>query len=154
MTTRTFPRRGLAGASPAALGWLTGSWLGKNGDDPVEEHWAPLRGDALMGMFRWVKDGKVFFYELFVIEKDGEHVFFRIKHFDPGLKGWEEKDEAAEFLLVHLEGREAAFLELHKPAPRWAVYRREGEDRLVSYFASPEADVTETGLFEYARVHV
>ncbi len=63
-----FPEKGLAGASPADLSWLTGSWLGKNGQDPVEEYWSPLGGNSLMGMFRWVKDGTVSFYELEAIE--------------------------------------------------------------------------------------
>jgi len=61
------------------------------------------------------------------------------------------RHEAHEFLLVRLEGEEAVFLELDKPDARWAFYRREGRDRLVSYFASEDASVTETGLFEYAR---
>ena len=74
----------------------------------------------------------------------------RIKHFDPGLAGWEEKDRAHEFVLVRLDGREALFLELDRPDPRWAVYRREGTDRLVSYFMRQNEPVTETGMFEYA----
>lgn len=144
-------RNGLKGASPADLGWLTGSWLGTNGDDPVEEHWSPPGGDTLVGMFRWVKGGKVFFYELNAIERDGEFVVLRIKHFHPRLVGWEEKDRAHEFLLVHSEGHEAAFLELHEPDARWAIYRREGDDRLLSYFTREDGAVTETGVFEYAR---
>jgi hypothetical protein len=98
-----------------------------------------------------VKHGAVFFYELNVIEREGTALFLRIKHFYPKLVGWEEKERAHEFVLVHLRGREAAFLERDVPEPRWAVYRREGEDRLVSYFARPGEAVTETGLFAYAR---
>lgn len=145
------PTKGLTGVTPADLAWLTGSWLGRNGEDPVEEHWSPLRGNTLMGMFRWVSDGKVRFYELTAIEQEGEFVFFRIKHFDPGLVGWEEKDRAHQFLLVRLQGTEALFLELERPDARWAVYRREGDDRLVSYFTRENEPVTETGMFEYAR---
>jgi len=78
-------------------------------------------------------------------------VFMRIKHFNPKLVGWEEKDRAHEFILVRLEGREAVFLELDKPAARWAVYRREAEDRLVSYFTREDEAVTETGIFVYMR---
>jgi len=147
----TFPTTRLAGVTPAHLGWLAGSWLGHNGPDPVEEHWSEPGGNTLVGMFRWVKDGKVFFYELGAMEQDGDGVVYRIKHFDPGLLGWEERNQSHEFVLVHLEGQEAAFLELGKPNPRWAVYRREGPDRLVSYFASENEPVTDTGLFEYVR---
>ena len=55
MSDEEFPSDALTGASPADLAWLSGSWLGRNGDDPVEEHWSPLGGGTLMGMFRWVK---------------------------------------------------------------------------------------------------
>lgn len=146
-----YPENGLAGVSPAELSWLTGTWLGQNGPDPVEEHWSPLRGNTLMGMFRWVTEGKVRFYELLAIEPEGACVFLRIKHFDPQLVGWEEKDSAHEFVLVQLQGQEAVFRELDKPNARWAVYRLEGPDRLVSYFTRENEPVTETGLFEYAH---
>jgi hypothetical protein len=32
------PTEGLRGATPAALAWMTGSWVGHNGPDRVEEH--------------------------------------------------------------------------------------------------------------------
>ena len=144
-----FPTIGLSGVSPAELSWLSGNWLGQNGQDPVEEHWSPLRGNTLMGMFRWVKDGKVRFYELLAVEQDGAFVFLRIKHFHPGLVGWEEKDRAHEFVLVQLKGQEAVFLELDKPNARWTVYRLEGRDRLVSYFTRENEPDTDTGMFEY-----
>ena len=147
----TLPRDPLAGASPAEIGWLAGTWLGSNGRDPVEEHWSPLRGNTLMGMFRWVTDGRVRFYELIVIEQERESVFMRIKHFDPGLVGWEERERAHEFVLVRLEGQEAVFRELGKSDARWAVYRLESPDRLLSYFAREDGTITETGLFGYAR---
>jgi hypothetical protein len=43
------------------------------------------------------------------------------------------------------------FLERDRPEPRWAIYWREGRDRLLSYFASEREPVTNTGMFEYAR---
>jgi len=146
-----FAKKALAGVSPAELSWLTGNWHGQNGQDPVEEHWSPLRGNTLMGMFRWVKNGKVQFYELIAIEQEEENVFMRIKHFDPKLVGWEDRDSAHEWLLVQLEGKEAVFLEFDKPDARWAIYRLESDDRLVSYFTREDGAVTETGTFEYAR---
>lgn len=148
---RRFPIEGLTGATPAALGWLTGSWVGRNGADRVEEHWAPVAGNTLVGTFRWVKGDAVFFYELLAVEQEGPHVRLRIKHFHPKLVGWEERDRAAEWLLVHLGEREAVFLELDVPEVRWAIYRRESDDRLVSYFASEAEALTDTGLFAYDR---
>jgi hypothetical protein len=43
------------------------------------------------------------------------------------------------------------FLERDRPKRRWAIYRREGRDRLLAYFASEREPITDTGMFEYAR---
>jgi hypothetical protein len=86
-----YPREGLKGAIPADLHWLSGRWMGRHGEGVVEEYWSPLGAGTLMAMLRWQKDDRVFFYELMAIERDAEQLALRIKHFDPGLRGWEEK---------------------------------------------------------------
>jgi Domain of unknown function (DUF6265) len=148
---RRYPDRGLEGASPGDLVWLTGSWQGRVGDDVVEEHWSSLRGNTLMAMFRWVRDGLVLFYEIEVIEQEGELVFLRIKHFDPKLIGWEEKDAPHEFVLVELDDEGAVFLELDRPDPRWAVYRRKGPNDLIAYFTRGSEPDAQPGIFELTR---
>jgi hypothetical protein len=75
----------------------------------VEEVWAPPLGDTMMGMFRLVQDGKLVFSELcFIVEENGSLVL-KLKHFDPGFKGWEEKDAYVSFPLVKLSVTEAYF---------------------------------------------
>ncbi len=145
-----YPREGLKGAAPADFHWLSGSWTGRHGEDVVEEYWSPLGADTLMAMLRWQKDDRVFFYELMVIERDGEHLALRIKHFDPGLRGWEEKGEAMEYRLVRLRDREAVFLESNEPR-RWVIYRLETDDRLVSYFEAEDRPIDPEDLFVYSR---
>jgi hypothetical protein len=103
----SFPKGALRGATADVMSWITGSWAGTNGEDAVEEHWSPLRGGSLMGMFRWVRGDAVHFYELLVVEQDGDEVRLRIKHFDPKLVGWEERDRPHEFVLVRAREREA-----------------------------------------------
>ena len=146
-----YPIEGLKGASPADLDWLTGNWQGKIGQDPVEEHWSPLRANTLMGMFRWVTDGKVRFYELEAIEQEDELVFLRVKHFDPKLIGWEEKDSSLSFVLVELNDHGAVFRELAETDARWVVYRREGPDRLVTYFTRGSEPDPDPGVFDLVR---
>ena len=144
------PRQGVSGASPADLGWMSGSWKGQYGQDQVEEHWSFFGAGTLMGMLRWQKEGGVFFYEFLTIERQDDHVLLRIKHFDPGLKGWEEKDTAMECLLVEVGDREAVFLEVNDPG-RWVVYRLETDDRLVSYFETDDGPACPEGIFVYSR---
>jgi len=147
----TYPEKALEGASPADLAWLTGTWRARIGDDEIEEHWSAPGGGTLMAMFRWVRDGQVLFYELEVLEQQDERVYLRVKHFDRGLVGWEEKGAPHEFLLVERSDRGAVFLELGKPDRRWAVYEREGPDRLRAYFTHDREPDAHPGVFEFAR---
>src|SRR5215207_2128187 len=95
-----YPTTGLQTATTADLAWFTGVWLGDRAGDHVEEHWSTPAGGAIMGMFRWLHAGQVRFYELMTLESDGAELILRIKHFHPGLKGWEEKDESVSLVLV------------------------------------------------------
>lgn len=73
-----YPEQGLTHVAVSDLGWLTGNWLGRVGDDVVEEHWSALGGGTLMSMFRWQKEGQVWFYEFVTIEPAGEQIMLRI----------------------------------------------------------------------------
>jgi len=143
-----YPKTGLQGNSPAELHWFGGVWQGHRGDDPIEEHWSSLAGNALMGMFRWQKAERIWFYEFMTIEEQEGQVLLRIKHFYPGLKGWEEKDQSAEFLLVQYQPNEAVFLHTNKQDGAWLVYRRTAE-QLHVFFEREEADADPEKCFIY-----
>jgi hypothetical protein len=146
-----YPTTGLAGPSPADLAWMTGSWAGQRGDDLIDEHWSPLVGGTMMGMFRWLRGEQVFFYEFTTLAVENGLVMLRIKHFYPKLVGWEEKDKSVEFMLVQLSGQEAVFLELNVPSPPWMIYRLEDEHTLVSYFEREGEAVSAAEQFIYTR---
>ena len=97
------------GASLADLAFIAGAWKGELGGAVIEEQWSAPEGDHMMGMFRFVKDGKVTFYEMQSIEQNEGPPVLRIKHYHPGLRGWEEKDEAVTFTLRQVEGQRAVF---------------------------------------------
>lgn len=105
-----------AGASPgkAELGdfqWLVGHWVGDGLGGICEEIWVPpLAGSSeMMGMFRYVKDGKLAFTEHFLLCAEDGTVAMKLKHFDPNFKGWEEKDKHMTFRLVKVEPNAAYF---------------------------------------------
>ena len=56
----------------------------------------------MMGMFRWVREEKPWFTEHIPITQEPEGLIPRIKHFNPGLVGWEEKEESVKFCAVEL----------------------------------------------------
>lgn len=121
-------------AKAADLAWLTGHWIGDGLDGKVEEFWAPPTGDNLIGMFRLMKEGKTSFTEFFSIVQEGESLVLKLKHFDPQLKGWEEKDKAVEFPLVKLSATEANFDGL--------TYRKRDDGSLMVYVVFKNKDGT------------
>ena len=60
-------------ATLADVGWLAGHWVGPGLGGTCEEVWVPpLAGSTeMMGLFRFVKDGKTQFTEHFVLAQDG-----------------------------------------------------------------------------------
>ena len=139
----------MVNVSVSDLSWLSGAWYGQVGDDLIEEHWSGPAVGTLMGMFRWIHEGQVRFYELLTIEPDGDQLLMRIKHFGPGLIGWEEKDQAVTLALVGLQTGEAIFYRLGSDEPLWLFYRLEDENTLVAFFEHDETGHKAEDEFRY-----
>jgi hypothetical protein len=140
-------------SSLAPFSWLQGAWRGEMDGVTIEEQWSGPLGDSLMGMFRYVEAGRVRFFELMSIEiaSGDEQAIFRIKHFNPALKGWEEKDEAVEYVLVSLADGEAVFVRQGTVDRKWMVYRRRDDSLRVTF--QKGAGETPEGEFVFTRVH-
>ncbi len=50
--------------------WLSGCWERGSGSRTMEEQWMAPRGDAMLGMSRAVRDGRLAAYELVLIQED------------------------------------------------------------------------------------
>ena len=93
----------------AELAWIGGHWKGTGMGGTFEETWnAPMAG-SMMGMFKFVKDKKIEFYEFLTIVPENDSIILRLKHFDPALKGWESKNESVEFKFVSASKTELKF---------------------------------------------
>lgn len=128
-------------ASPPArvedVAWLAGRWIGEGLGGCSEENLAPPVAGQMMGMFRQTKaDGSLWFYEFYTIAPKGDSIAMRIKHFNPDMSGWEEKDGFAEFPLVALEAGAAYFDGL--------TYALDGKKGLKAAVRIGDAD---TGVF-------
>ena len=91
------------------LGFMVGQWQGGGEKVVIEEIWSRPSGDNMMGMFRYVQEDKGVFYEMMLIEQTDDGPVLRIKHFNAGLIGWEEKAEVHSFPLVSVDESEAVF---------------------------------------------
>jgi hypothetical protein len=96
-------------ASINDLSWIAGHWQGKAMGGDFEETWNPPKGGAMMGMFKFIKDGEVNFYEILTIVPKNDSLVLRLKHFHNDLVGWEEKDKSVEFPLNSISKKEAKF---------------------------------------------
>ena len=137
-------------AAAGDVAWMAGRWVGEHDGDRIEEWWSEPHAGMMLGMFRWHRDGEPRFYELMSMEPDAAHLVFRIKHFAPGLIGWEEKDAAVTLDLVKLTDGEAVFLK--RGEERWMVYQRAPDTNdLLAWFETAAEPRTPGDEFRYAR---
>ena len=132
-------------ASIQQVAWLEGHWKADALGGIAEEYWSAPAGNAMMGMFRLLRDDRTIFYEIFTITEEAGSLLLRIKHFHPDLKGWEEKDDTVDFPLVKITEDGAWFDGL--------TMLKKDEDNLMVYVRSESRDGTVSELmFPYQRV--
>jgi hypothetical protein len=119
--------RSLSKATLGDLSFISGLWRADWDGGLGEEHWSAPSGDSMVGTFRFVKDGRGQFYELMLIEQTTDGPVLRLKHFNAGLIGWEDKAQAYSFPLVEYRQGVAVF------------QRGDGKSRLTYTRTSREA---------------
>jgi hypothetical protein len=118
-------------ATLADMKWLVGHWKGTGLGGVSEEMWSEPAGGVMMGMYRLVLNGKPSFYEFIHLAEENGSLVMKLKHFDPDLTGWEEKERFVTFRLLKLE-REAVYF-------GGLTFRRSG-DRLRIFLALRDKD--------------
>lgn len=102
------------GVSPKATiadaAWVAGRWVGEGFGATVEEVMSPPMTNAMIGHFAMADKSGPKFYEIVQIREEKGSLVYRVKHFHPDLKGWEEKDKTIDFPLVAVE-REALYFD-------------------------------------------
>ena len=128
-TPATAPSRA---ATVAELAWIAGHWVDDSGGALSEEIWTAPSGNSMIGMWRYVANGKLQIFELLSITDDGDGApVFRLRHFDPRMVAREEKDKALTLKLVGFKDGEAAFEGPGQPTGTVRLtYRQPGADRL------------------------
>jgi Domain of unknown function (DUF6265) len=82
------------------MAWFTGRWTGDGLGGQNEETWGPSENGRMIGTFKHSKGGKPVFYEFMTFMEHEGSLTLRLKHFNPDLTGWEEKDKFVEFKFV------------------------------------------------------
>lgn len=129
--------------------WFSGHWLGEDNsaEAMIEETWGVPHDGLILGMFRQDSPRQTFYELITLAETVDGSVEMRIRHFNPGLVAWEEKDETVLFTLVKVEENHATFVD--EKGTR-LVYDREG-GLLVAALESDRDGETRRFEFRYRR---
>jgi Domain of unknown function (DUF6265) len=111
------------------LAFLVGRWRGGVAGGLFDEEWSSPSADSLMGMFRYMENGKVEFYEFMTIEATAAGPVLRLRHFDPGLVAWEDKSAALSFPVASFAENQVVFATPDKSTK--LTYRRSQTESLV-----------------------
>jgi hypothetical protein len=90
-------------ASLADLAWLEGEWTGEGFDSVLHENYSRAVGGQMPGHFYAAKDGRPTFYEFVMLAQVGNSIEYRVRHFNPDMTAWEDKDRFIRFPLVAVE---------------------------------------------------
>ncbi len=127
-------------AASAGLGdfaFIAGHWKGTLGGSSIEEVWSKPDGDAMMGMFRLVSNGKTRLTEFMAIEQREAGPVLVLRHFGGGLIAREEKDAPLVWTVEKVEANHAVFL-LATEGSR-LEFARDGETLTIT-LVKPAAD--------------
>lgn len=122
--------------------WIEGVWVGKGLGGECEEVWMPAVDGQMIGTFRFWEDGKLVFSEFMNIVQEGETFSMKLKHFNPDLSPWEEKDQWTTFQLVEIGENLVSFSGL--------TMRRIG-DEMILQLALTENGIQRTEEFNYTK---
>ena len=123
--------------SPATVSdmeWMAGSWEGNALGGSVKEVWTKTEGGVMIGMFFLAKDNKPVFSEYLNFMVDEGELFLKLKHFNPDLTGWEEKDDLVSFRFIKKDGNRYYFQGL--------TFENAGKDAFNIYLAMRRKDKT------------
>jgi hypothetical protein len=91
-------------ASLDDFAWMAGRWIGEGFGATVEEYYSPAVGGQMPGHFRMIGNGATTLYEFVMLAEVDGSLEYRVRHFNPDMTAWEERDEFVRFALVSVEG--------------------------------------------------
>lgn len=120
------------------LHWLVGYWSGTGLGGECEEVWMPAVDGHMIGTFRFWDKGKLVFSEFMHFIQEEESITLKIKHFNPDLNGWEEKEKWTTFFLIELGKEKAKFdgLTMERKGEElviWVDLEEKGEPKLEKF---------------------
>lgn len=133
------------------LAWIAADWVTERDASELQEIWSPPTGDCMMGMFRWLKDGKVWIYELLTIREENATLVLRFRHFAGDLTAWEPETEPLTYRLDSLTAERAVFENPDSESHRRYTFERNGADSLIVRVGAVREGTLHEDEFRYRR---
>ena len=121
------------------LAWLAGHWVGTTASGQhIEEMWMPARDGLMIGSFRWQRGQAGWLFEFMSLDVGTPTaptpLTFRLKHFDRGFRGLEDKTVST--TLTPVEASASRILFEMKDGARVVrlTYTRSAPDGLLIVF--------------------
>ena len=127
----------------ALAGWLSGCWQRGSGDLTIEEQWMSPRGDAMVGMSRSVRAGRLVGYELVLIREDTTGLVY---------EAHPSGQESATFPAILASDTALVFEDLEHDFPQRIGYDRVGADSLSGWIEGERGGELRRIDFPYRRV--
>ncbi len=133
------------------LAFLAGAWEADDEGRFMREVWDAPRGDAMVGHFSIVEDGRAVLYELFTVEQEEGALVLRLRHFGRGLEPWASEASGPLTLpLVEVGAARALFEDPERDFPRRVVYAVE-QDTLTVRLEPSESSERDEIVIELRR---
>ena len=148
----TYSKTPLKDKSVKDLEFLTGHWKGETGEDIVEEYWLPEMYSNKACVFRWIKKGEIYTYELVSLVERNDEIHMFLRHFDKAFTAWEEKDSPRDFVVTKVSETEVVFIDTQKPDGGFLRYNTSKKDTLEFFDHEPDGTVNFSLKFKKVRL--
>lgn len=124
--------------------WLVGNWVGNGFGGVSQEAWTEPTVNSMVGVYKHYKDEKPTFYEFMNICVTDGKISLRLKHFNPDMKGWEEKEGFVEFPFVSASATKINFKGLS--------YELVEDNKMEVRLRLKQGDKVNTEVFKFERI--
>jgi hypothetical protein len=140
------------------MSWLAGHWVGTTaGGQHIEEMWMPAHDEHMIGAFRWERGQGRWLFEFMSLDPGTaatpSPLTLRLKHFDRGLRGAEDKAVSTTFIATEVSAARLVFALTENARSVRLTYTLVAPDRLDVLFEETETGKPATRIeFPYRRV--
>jgi len=131
------------GTSIDDVAWFSGDWRQTAPTGFIDEHWTQAAGGSMLGMSRFITDGKTAFFEYLRVEARPDGLYY-IAH--------PKARPGVEFKLVRCAEGEVLFENPQNDHPKRILYRRESGGGLVARIEGDEGGKAVAQDFVYTRM--